>query len=73
VFGDGARPGQGQCLGREPATAEIGLLADLFTRDQDVSAAKTRQRLAWNPAHTSIVAELSRQSTRQTASRGRVS
>ena len=27
------------------ARAELGLLADLFTRDQDVSAAKTRAAL----------------------------
>ena len=40
------------------AEAELGLLADLFTRDQDVSAAKTRQRLKWDPVHTSMVAAL---------------
>jgi nucleoside-diphosphate-sugar epimerase len=37
------------------ADAELGPLADLFTRDQDVSAAKTRATLGWTPAHTSIV------------------
>jgi len=37
------------------ARAELGLLADLFTRDQDVSAAKTRAALGWAPACTSIV------------------
>ena len=37
------------------ASAELGLLADLFTRDQDVSAAKTRAALGWEPACTSIV------------------
>src|SRR5215468_1479367 len=37
------------------ASAELGLLADLFTRDQDVSAAKTRAALGWTPAHTSII------------------
>jgi nucleoside-diphosphate-sugar epimerase len=37
------------------ASAELGLLADLFTRDQDVSAAKTRAVLDWKPVHTSIV------------------
>jgi nucleoside-diphosphate-sugar epimerase len=37
------------------ATAELGLLADLFTRDQNVSAAKTRAALGWAPAYTSIV------------------
>lgn len=37
------------------ARAELGLLADLFTRDQDVSAAKTRAALDWTPAHTSII------------------
>src|SRR5436190_1095527 len=37
------------------ASTELGLLADLFTRDQDVSAAKTRAGLGWAPAWTSIV------------------
>jgi nucleoside-diphosphate-sugar epimerase len=37
------------------ASTELGLLADLFTRDQDVSAAKTRAALGWAPAWTSIV------------------
>jgi nucleoside-diphosphate-sugar epimerase len=37
------------------ASAELGPLADLFTRDQDVSAAKTRATLDWTPARTSIV------------------
>ena len=37
------------------ASAELGMLADLFTRDQDVSAAKTRAALGWTPAHTSII------------------
>jgi nucleoside-diphosphate-sugar epimerase len=41
------------------ATAELGPLADLFTRDQDVSATKTRETLGWAPAHTSIVKDLS--------------
>jgi nucleoside-diphosphate-sugar epimerase len=40
------------------ATAELGPLADLFTRDQDVSAAKTRAALGWAPAHTSIIEDL---------------
>jgi hypothetical protein len=40
------------------ARAELGLLADLFTRDQDVSAAKTRAALGWAPASTSIVTYL---------------
>jgi hypothetical protein len=31
------------------------LLADLFTRDQDVSAARTRAALGWTPVHTSII------------------
>lgn len=37
------------------AIAELGQLADLFTRDQDVSAAKTRQELGWKPRRTSMV------------------
>jgi nucleoside-diphosphate-sugar epimerase len=37
------------------ASAELGPLADLFTRDQDVSAAKTSAALGWAPARTSIV------------------
>lgn len=41
------------------ATAELGPLADLFTRDQDVSSARTRSILGWTPAHTSIVDDLS--------------
>src|SRR6266568_513508 len=40
------------------ASAELGPVADLFTRDQDVSAAKTRTDLGWTPAHTSIVTDL---------------
>jgi hypothetical protein len=40
------------------ARAELGLLADLFTRDQDVSAAKTRAALDWAAARTSIIAYL---------------
>jgi nucleoside-diphosphate-sugar epimerase len=40
------------------ASAELGLLADLFTRDQDVSSAKTRSVLDWAPVHTSIVGYL---------------
>jgi nucleoside-diphosphate-sugar epimerase len=41
------------------ARAELGPLADLFTRDQDVSAAKTRAALGWTPVHTSILTYLS--------------
>jgi nucleoside-diphosphate-sugar epimerase len=37
------------------ARVQLGLLADLFTRDQDVSAAKTRAALGWTPARTSVV------------------
>ena len=37
------------------ATAELGPLADLFTRDQDVSSATTQSVLGWTPIHTSIV------------------
>lgn len=37
------------------ARAEPGLLADLFTRDQDVSSGKTRAALDWTPARTSII------------------
>ncbi|HEY8473767.1 MAG TPA: NAD-dependent epimerase/dehydratase family protein [Natronosporangium sp.] len=40
------------------AIAELGQLADLFTRDQVVSAAKTRRELGWTPRHTSIVEHL---------------
>ncbi|MET8146539.1 NAD-dependent epimerase/dehydratase family protein [Sphaerisporangium sp. NPDC005288] len=42
----------------EEAKAELGPLADLFTRDQDVSAAKTRELLGWTPRHTSVIAHL---------------
>src|SRR5262249_34581224 len=45
------------------ASAELGLLADLFTRDQDVSAAKTRAALGWAPAHTSIIEYLTARPT----------
>ena len=37
------------------AEAVLGLLADLFTRDQDVSSGKTRAVLDWTPARTSII------------------
>jgi nucleoside-diphosphate-sugar epimerase len=40
------------------AQVELGPLADLFTRDQDVSAAKTREALGWTPVHTSIIKDL---------------
>jgi nucleoside-diphosphate-sugar epimerase len=40
------------------ATAEIGPLADLFTRDQEASSAKTRRLLGWKPRHTAILSEL---------------
>ena len=40
------------------ATTELGPLADLFTRDQDVSSARTRTTLGWTPTHTSIVRDL---------------
>jgi nucleoside-diphosphate-sugar epimerase len=46
------------------ASAELGSLADLFTRDQDVSAAKTRAALGWAPARTSIVKYLTAQRAR---------
>lgn len=40
------------------AVAELGPLADLFTRDQDVSSARTREALGWTPAHTAMLTEL---------------
>jgi nucleoside-diphosphate-sugar epimerase len=40
------------------ATAVLGPLADLFTRDQDVSAASTRTTLGWHPRHRDLLAEL---------------
>lgn len=40
------------------ATAALGPLADLFTRDQDVSAATTRTTLGWHPRHPTILTEL---------------
>ena len=54
---DGAGDGGGTAASWpvSQASAELGLLADLFTRDQDVSAAKTRAALGWEPACTSIV------------------
>lgn len=45
------------------ATEELGLLADLFTRDQDISSARTREELLWTPAHTSIVKYLTPQTS----------
>ncbi|MEW9553396.1 NAD-dependent epimerase/dehydratase family protein [Nonomuraea sp. NPDC050783] len=39
----------------EEARAEIGGIADLFVLDQQISATKTRNRLGWNPAHTSLL------------------
>jgi nucleoside-diphosphate-sugar epimerase len=44
----------------DAAAKELGLLADLFTRDQDVSSEKTRRLLGWTPRHTSILAYLGR-------------
>jgi nucleoside-diphosphate-sugar epimerase len=40
------------------ALSELGPLADLFTRDQDVSAPRTRATLGWSPAYESILAHL---------------
>jgi nucleoside-diphosphate-sugar epimerase len=40
------------------AATELGPLADLFTRDQIVSSAKTRAKLGWTPVHGSIVGYL---------------
>ena len=40
------------------ATVQLGPLADLFTRDQDVSSAATQKALGWTPAHTSIIDDL---------------
>jgi nucleoside-diphosphate-sugar epimerase len=42
----------------EEAASELGPLADLFTRDQVVSSAKTREKLGWTPVHGSVVAYL---------------
>ncbi|WP_436763816.1 NAD-dependent epimerase/dehydratase family protein [Streptosporangium sp. V21-05] len=42
----------------EEAEAELGPLAGLFTRDQQVSATRTRDALAWEPAHLSIADHL---------------
>jgi nucleoside-diphosphate-sugar epimerase len=42
----------------DEAAVELGPLADLFTRDQQVSSAKTQRRLGWTPVHTSIVDHL---------------
>jgi nucleoside-diphosphate-sugar epimerase len=50
--------GTAQSWALSEASAELGPLADLFTRDQDVSAEKTRAALGWAPARTSIVAYL---------------
>jgi nucleoside-diphosphate-sugar epimerase len=44
----------------DAAAEELGPLADLFTRDQDVSSEKTRRLLGWTPRHTSILAYLAR-------------
>ncbi|MEV0202320.1 NAD-dependent epimerase/dehydratase family protein [Nonomuraea sp. NPDC050691] len=44
----------------DEARAELGPLADLFTRDQDVSSGRTRRALGWSPAHTSMIEELRR-------------
>ena len=42
----------------DDAAVELGPLADLFTRDQTISSAKTRQQLGWTPVHLSIVENL---------------
>jgi nucleoside-diphosphate-sugar epimerase len=42
----------------DEAAVELGPLADLFTRDQNISSAKTRQRLGWTPVHPSIIENL---------------
>ena len=43
------------------AATELGPLADLFTRDQVVSSARTREKLGWTPVLDSIVAHLNGQ------------
>lgn len=45
----------------EEATAELGPLADLFTRDQNISSARTRTVLNWKPVHTSMIHDLTAQ------------
>ncbi|GAA2664491.1 NAD-dependent epimerase/dehydratase family protein [Nonomuraea recticatena] len=42
----------------EEAAAELGRLADLFTRDQQVSSEKTRRILGWRPAHPTMLGHL---------------
>jgi len=42
----------------EQPPPEIAILAGLFRLDQELSAAKTRHVLGWNPVHTSIVEAL---------------
>jgi hypothetical protein len=44
----------------DEAAEELGPLADLFTRDQDVSSEKTQKRLNWTPRHSSVVEAVTR-------------
>ncbi|MEW9552159.1 NAD-dependent epimerase/dehydratase family protein [Nonomuraea sp. NPDC050783] len=46
----------------EEARAELGALADLFTRDQEVSSERTRSLLGWRPVHTSLLDRLGERS-----------
>jgi len=50
----------GGLLAVADAEAELGPLADLFTRDQEVSSAHTRRTLGWSPAHTAMLTEIAR-------------
>ncbi len=50
--------GTAVCWSLPDATAALGPLADLFTRDQDVSATTTRTTLGWHPRHRAILTEL---------------
>ncbi len=52
----------------EQATVELGPLADLFTRDQDISSTRTQSALGWTPVHTRMVDDLTTSSRRPSTS-----
>ena len=51
-------PGRAESVALEQARAEIGPIADCFALDQQVSGARARAQLGWNPPARDVLAEL---------------
>jgi nucleoside-diphosphate-sugar epimerase len=53
-------PERAESVALEQARAEIGPIADCFALDQQVSGARARAQLGWNPPARDVLAELAR-------------